>query len=365
MLSNREYNFDRVFRLAISAALLYGLIRTVGYLSDVLFPFAVAFLFAYLLNPIVLEVQKKIGNRPIAVFATLAGIGALITLAGLILIPRIMAELSHMGVLVGRVVNDANFARRAAELLPPNLWESIREYATRQQILEILRQKDFWSLTQSVAQKILPGVWGIVAGTTNFLLGIVGMFVIGLYMVFLLLDYQRVKRDWKKMIPPSYREPIIEFLRDFDCEMNRYFRAQAVLAGTVGILFALGFTLIGLPMGILLGLFIGLLNMVPYLQVIGLVPASILALCMALETGGGVMTALLLTLIVFAVVQAIQDIYLMPKIMGKATGMSPAMILLSISVWGKLLGFLGLVIALPMTCLVTAYYHRLLADPKS
>ncbi len=364
MLDEREYTFDRVFRLALTAGLLYALIRTVGYLSDVLFPFAVAFLLAYLLNPLFLMVQKRIGNLPLAVFATLAGLAAILALAGAIFIPMIMGEIAQMGKLVGRLVNDAELAKRAAEILPPNLWESIREYATRQQFLEILRQKDFWSLAQAVAGKVLPGVWGILAGTTHFLLAIVGLFVIALYMVFLMLDYQRVKRDWKKLIPAAYRESAVEFLMEFDAQMSRYFRAQAVIAGTVGVLFAIGFTIIGLPMGILLGLFVGLLNMVPYLQIVGLIPAAVLALVMALETGGSVMTALLLVLIIFAVVQALQDAVIMPRVMGKATGLSPAMILLSISIWGKLLGFLGLVIALPMTCLVTAYYRRILADPE-
>lgn len=362
MLDEREYTFDRVFRLALSVGLLYALIRTAGYLSDALFPFAVAFLIAYLLNPLVVLAQTRIKSRPLAVFATLAALAVLLGSAGALLAPMIMQELGQLGRLVGRLVNDAELARRAADKLPPNLWESLREYATKQQFVELLRQRDFWSLAQAVSAKVLPGVWGFVAGTTQFLFGIVGFFIIGLYTVFLMLDYQKVKRDGEKLIPAPYRKTVVEFLREFDAQMSRYFRAQAVLAGAVGVLFAVGFTLIGMPMGILLGLFVGLLNMVPYLQVIGLVPAALLALFMALESGGSVPQALLLTGAVFIVVQAIQDAVLMPRIMGKATGLSPAMILLSISIWGKLLGFLGLVIALPMTCLVSAYYRRLLAS---
>jgi predicted PurR-regulated permease PerM len=104
------------------------------------------------------------------------------------------------------------------------------------------------------------------------------------------------------------------------------------------------------------------LNMVPYLQVIGLIPAFLLALVHGLETGGSVWIPLALTGLVFVVVQAIQDGILVPKIMGRVTGLSPAMILLSLSVWGKLLGIFGLLIALPMTCLLLAYYRRFLAS---
>ena len=117
-------------------------------------------------------------------------------------------------------------------------------------------------------------------------------------------------------------------------------------------------------MAILLGLFIGLLNMVPYLQMIGIIPAVLLALVHALETGTNFWMVLGLTGLVFAVAQIVQDAFLVPKIMGDVTGLSPAAILLSLSIWGKLLGIFGLLIALPMTCLLLAYYQRLLATSQ-
>ncbi|MEE8424748.1 MAG: AI-2E family transporter [Elusimicrobiota bacterium] len=361
MLGSRPYNFDRVVRLALSAGVLYALVRLTAHLADVLLPFAVAFLLAYLLNPLVLRVQKRIKNRAAAVFVTLGGVAAGLALIGMLCVPLIMKEVAHMGQLGGRLVSDSDLAVRAAEKLPADLWETLREYAGTEQVRDILKHRDFWGFGQAILKKAVPGIWGIVAGTTSFLFGLIGLFVILLYLIFLLLDYQKVKDQWKKLIPPAYRKPTLDFLRDFDGAMSRHFRAQAVVAGTVGVLFAVGFSLIGLPMAILLGLFVGLLNMVPYLQIVGLVPAALLALVMAVESGGNVLTTLALTGGVFIVVQAIQDTILTPRIMGKATGLSPAMILLSISIWGKLLGFLGLVIALPATCLVLAYYHRLLA----
>jgi len=364
MLDNKPYTLDRLVRIGVTLFVLYAMIRLMGYLSDVLIPFAVAFLLAYLLNPIVLIVQKKIPTRSLAVFVTLIGITLILALLGMIFIPMIMQEIAHMGQLGKKLVTDSEMAQRAAERLPPNIWQTLRNYANAEQFREILGHKDFWSLLQSIARKAVPGVWGIVAGTTSFLLGIIGLFIIALYLIFLLLDYQRVKDTWKELIPPTYRKPILDFIIEFDSALSRHFRAQVVVALGVGILFSIGFSLIGLPLAILLGLFVGLLNMVPYLQIIGLVPAGLLALVMALDSGGDVLTATALTGLVFLVVQGIQDTLIMPRVMGKVTGLSPAMILLSISIWGKLLGFLGLVIALPMTCLVLAYYRRLLAINK-
>ena len=146
--------------------------------------------------------------------------------------------------------------------------------------------------------------------------------------------------------------------------MSQYFRGQTAVAFMCGVLFSVGFVLVGLPLGVLLGMFVGLLNMVPYLQMIGFIPAFMLAVIHALESNTGIWMTLGMTAGVFAVVQLIQDGILVPKIMGKVTGLNPAMIMLALSIWGKLLGLLGLIIALPMTYLLLIYYRRLLASTR-
>jgi predicted PurR-regulated permease PerM len=131
-----------------------------------------------------------------------------------------------------------------------------------------------------------------------------------------------------------------------------------MVAFLVGVLFSIGFLIIDFPMAIGLGLFIGLLNMVPYAQVLGFIPTIILALLKSNDTGESFWLIMLMAIVVFCVVQAIQDLYLVPKIMGKAMGLNPAVILLSLSVWGSLLGIVGMIIALPITTLLISYYKR-------
>jgi predicted PurR-regulated permease PerM len=101
--------------------------------------------------------------------------------------------------------------------------------------------------------------------------------------------------------------------------------------------------------------------MVPYLQIVGLIPAFLLAIVGSVAQGDPWWQLLLFTGIVFACVQTLQDTVLVPKIMGRVTGLSPAMILLSLSIWGRLLGLFGVLIALPMTCLLLAYYRRFIS----
>jgi len=364
LFNGKPYTLDRIVRIVITVGLLGGLIWLLGYLSDVLIPFAVALLLAYLINPLVLLVQKKVENRVAAVFISLSAVLMGVALLGWLFIPVITKEIAHMGKILTAVVSNSDLAERAAKYLPPDLWQAVKDYAARKDVQDFFQTENFWSIAEGVTRKVLPGVWGVITGTASFIMGLVGLAVIGLYLVFLLFNYQKIKESWKDLIPPAYREAVTGFVEEFNLAMKRYFRGQAAVASIVGVLFALGFWIIGLPMGVLLGLFIGLLNMVPYLQIIGLIPAFLLALVHALEMGGSLWMILSLTGLVFAVVQIIQDVILVPKIMGRVTGLSPAMILLSLSIWGKLLGVFGLLIALPMTCLLLAYYRRFLVTAE-
>jgi len=264
-----------------------------------------------------------------------------------------------MGRIVTDLVNNSDLAEKASKQLPPDFWQFIKNFLARPEIKDFFQDISIWKILKIAAQKVLPGLWGLITGTASFFAWLIGFFVIGLYFIFLLLDYEAVQ-GWKELVPPAYRESIVGFVDDFESAMSNYFRGQAAVASICGVLFALGFALIGLPLGILLGLFIGLLNMVPYLQILGLIPAGLLALVHAVQSGTNIWMVLGLTGLVFVVVQIIQDVILVPKIMGKVTGLNPAMMMLSLTIWGKLLGLLGMIIALPVTYLLLVYYRRLI-----
>ena len=365
MSEPKPFTFDRVVRILVSVGILAGVIWLAGYLSDVLIPFAIALLMAYLTNPLVNLVQKKITHRVAAVFVTLFIIIALAIVLGWLLIPMIAGEIVQMGQIVTDLVNDSDLAEKASKKLPPDLWQPIKNFFARTEIKDFFADINIWKIVKAVGQKVLPGVWGLITGTASVFAWLIGLFVVGLYFVFLLLDYDAVER-WKELVPPAYRDSVVGVVDDFESAMSNYFRGQAAVASICGILFAIGFALVGLPLGILLGLFVGLLNMVPYLQIIGLIPAGLLAFMHAVQSDTSIWTVFALTGLVFVVVQVIQDTFLVPRIMGKVTGLNPAMIMLSLSIWGKLLGLLGMIIALPVTYLLLVYYRRLIqTSPQS
>lgn len=359
VFNNKPYTADRIVRICITIILFGGFVWLLNYLSDVLIPFAVAFLLAYLINPLVLLLQKKIPNRFAAVFISLFIVLAGITVLAWLFIPIIMNEIIHTGNVLTAVFYNSELAERAGQYMPKDIWQTVKDYVEKNELQDSFKRANLGKIIATIARKVLPGIWGVITGTASFVIGLIGLSIIGLYLIFLLLDYQKIRQNWKSLLPPAYRETIPAFIIEFESAMKVYFRGQAAVATIVGILYSLGFWIINLPLGILLGLFIGLLNMVPYLQVIGFIPAFLLGFIHALETGGNLWLMFGLICLVFVIVQVIQDGILVPKIMGSVTGLSPAIILLSLSIWGKLLGIFGLLIAIPVTCLFFAYYRRL------
>ena len=172
------------------------------------------------------------------------------------------------------------------------------------------------------------------------------------------LDYEKITRNFKAAIPPKYRHIGFKIIRDVEQTMSRYFRGQALVSLFVGIIFAVEFSIIGLPMAIAFGLFIGVLNMVPYLQLVSIPIAAFLCLVLSVDTGQPFWPLFGWTFAAYCICQLIQDLVLVPRIMKQQMGLNPAIVFLSLSVWGYLLGFVGLIIALPMTTLVISYYSE-------
>jgi predicted PurR-regulated permease PerM len=241
-----------------------------------------------------------------------------------------------------------------SEYFSPQVNERIEEIIQSIDIKTLIESQEI----QQGVKKVLPILGDWISSGVNALMGLAVAFICILYIIFLLIDYEKITTNWHKYIPARFRDSIVMLLSDLDRNMNAYFRGQALVAGIVGILFAIGFQIIGLPMGIGVGLFIGVLNLVPYMQALGIPPCILLGLIQSAETGRPVWVVMLCIAAVFIIVQTIQDMVLVPKIMGDVTGMGPAWILLSLSIWGSLLGFVGMIIALPVTTLLVSYYKR-------
>ena len=358
-LFNKPFTFDRVMRIVFGIALISGLVYLVTLLRNALLPFLIAWLLACMMQPFVKFFQYKLGlrSRVLSIMALLVSMALAITLLVVMVVPSIAAEADKTIELLR--THDPGEGH--IPFIPQAWLDYLEANVDFTQLMDYLN-KD--SLLKAIKQ-IAPQVWSFLSNTFSVLLSITIVFMILLYFIFILLDYEKIANGWPQLIPGKYRPFMEGLVEDVEYNMNRYFRGQALIAFCVGVLLAVGFKIIDFPLAVTLGLFIGMLNLIPYMQTIGIIPMLILALLRSAETGENFWIIFGLALLVLGIVQMIQDLFLTPRIMGKAMGLNPAIILLSLSIWGTLLGFIGLIIALPLTTLCLSYYERfILQDGK-
>ena len=348
----KKITFDSFIRGIISALIIIGVLYLVNYLSSVLLPFFVAWLIAYMTYPMVtfFQYRLKLKNRVLSIFVTMLVLLTLLILAFVVLVPPIVDELGKLKELLTAYFIEGS--KQAA--IPGTVANFIKEHVNMIQIQSTLSEEN---LSQAI-RSLLPKAWNILTQSVNIVVSIFAAFIVLLYTFFILLDYETIANGWVGLVPAKYREMTVRIVNDVKDGMNRYFRGQALVAFLVGVLFSIGFLIIDFPLAVGFGLFIGLLNMVPYLQLIALAPTVLLALLKAADTGESFWWILACALLVFCVVQIIQDGFIVPKVMGKITGLNPAIILLSLSVWGALMGIVGMIIALPCTTIMLSYYKR-------
>ena len=347
----RPFTLARTVRIFFTIAVVLAVLWLVGYLKGVLLPFVVACLICYILEPVVKWNMRWTHCRKRFLPVILTLLEATVLIGGLIMVtvPYLVSEYQDMALTIRK------FA--ATQISIPYLSESwhriIRENIDFDELSRLL-SRDEW---KQLARTAISSSWSFLTSSVAFIAGVVSWLIVVLYVIFIMLDYERLMLSFKQLVPYSHRQRTFRIARDIKNTMQRYFRGQFLIAMLVGLMFAAGFLLIDLPMGVALGLFIGVLNLVPYLQLISLPITAVLCMIWTMTTGGSFWLIFWEAMAVYVVVQCIQDLLLTPKIMGKAMGLNPAVILLSLSIWGSLLGFMGFIIALPLTTLILSYYN--------
>ena len=349
----REFTFDRIARMLVLSVLILLIYVAVQAIWSIILPFLLAGIFAYVMMPLVrfFQYTLRLRSRGLSVILTLLLLGAVVYLAIIFIIPSINAEIEKTlqviaGYSSGQDILTMILPRNIRNYLNGGLrWGNFPQQLSFEKVLENVKL-------------LLDQVGGIINSTLSiFSWGLV--FLIGfIYFVFILLDFENLARGFISLFPKTLRPTIRTISMDLDRYMNNYFRGQALIAISVGILLSIGFNIIGLPLATAMGIFIGILNFIPYMQALGIIPLGLASLLMAAQTGENAFVCMLLAYGVLMIVQIIQDMIIVPHIMGQTMGMRPSLILLVLSIWGYLLGFFGMLIALPITMFIYSLYMR-------
>ena len=355
-MGKQEITFDKFIRWTGIILLVIAVLVTVNYLSGVLLPFFIAWLFAYLLYPIVKFVQYKMKVKVRALAILITMLLAVIVIAGVtyLIIPPMIEQFGKLSAIFSHWLNNSAHTN--------SVTSAISDWITQNQkdIEGFLKSKDFSDIVKSA----MPKLFNIVGQTASVIVSIIASFITLLYTFFILLDYEFLTENWIRIFPKKHRPFWAELMKDVERELNNYIRGQGLVALSMGILFCIGFTIIDFPMGIGLGIMIGIMDLVPYLHTFALIPTAFLAMLKAADTGQNFWIVFGLAVGLFIVIQVICDMVVTPKIMGKAMGLNPAILLLSLSVWGALLGFIGVIIALPLTTLIITYWQKYVTREK-
>lgn len=348
--------FDKFVRWLLITVGVVAALVIINYLSAVLLPFFIAWFFAYLINPLVLFLHKRLHIRPRALAILTALLIVVAVLGGVLwlIVPPMIEQIEAAGDVLFRWLGQSTHSNSVVG--------TVKHWALNHQgeIERFFRSKDF----NEIVKFATPHVVDFLGKTVNVAMSLFAVATTLLYLFFILLDYDKLSTRWIQLFPRRQRPFCQELMSDVERALNNYIRGQSLVALCMAVLFCIGLSIIDFPMAIGFGILIGILDLVPYLHTFALIPAAFLSLLKAQATGNSFVLEFCLVVAVFIVVQIIIDMLVTPKIMGKAMGLNPAILLLSLSVWGTLLGFIGLIVALPLTTLLIAYWMRYVAGDR-
>ena len=355
-MKKREITFDTFARALFFVGALVAGYFLIRYLWPVLLPFFIAWMLAYMLFPVVKFFQYKchLRNRVVSIIITLLLAIALVSGVVLLILPVLIEEVGNIkSVAINFIENGTRNAN-----IPDFIENFFRQTFGQYDLKKLLLKED----VQNLIKDTVPQVWDFLWTTAGTIVSIVASLIALLYLFFLLLDYEHFSEGFVKMAP-KHRQPFVRTLmNDVDNSMGHFFRGQSLVALSNTVMFVIGFVIIGFPAPIALGVFIGVISFVPYLQVVGFLPATILALLQAAKTGDNFWMLIGGVCLVYLVVQILQDTIFTPRIMGKMMGLRPAIVLLSLSVGAYILGIIGLILALPVTTIIISYYKRYISE---
>lgn len=351
---SRPFTFDRVVRMVIALAIIAVAVWLIGVLKNVLLPFCLACLISYIMEPFVEFNQRLLRRkgRVLAVFVTIFDVTVILAIILYFFIPMVGNEIEQMEGMLKKY-SDYKFT---IPFLPDNVTAVIEQRFDFSKLLD--------ELSTGKGSVILSKGEDLVAASVEMLMHSLEWLLTFIYIIFILIDYDKLGDGFKLLVPEKYKAPVFQVMKDIKDSMNIYFRSQLLIASCAAVFYCIGFSIVELPMAIVMGLLVGILYMIPYFQYVTLIPVTIL--CFITSLGGEISfwTMLGKCGLVYVISQCICDYILTPKIMGKSLGLNPAIILLSLSIWGTLLGIIGMIIALPLTTLILSYYKKVIIEHK-
>jgi predicted PurR-regulated permease PerM len=322
------------------AIVVWALAGTLSYFYKLVLPLSVAGVLALVLYPVVdfLEARLKL-HRAAASGLILLVFMAMIAGAAILLVPTLVRQLGHFSDIAPGI------------LLSWQDYLSVRFPGTFKAVMA--------NVEESTLKDIVPDMERPGMALKSYAGVLAGLGFVPLFLFFALVSGSHLRgqiESFLAVFSASTKNNVLYSIDVFTRQVTGFFQGQLVIAVIMGAMFAAGFTAIGLKGGILIGLVLGLLNIVPFL---GTLVGLLIVLPMAYFQPGGSLHLLMLGLLVFTVVQLVESWLLTPKIMANRSGLHPALVVISVFFWGTALdGIIGMILAVPLTAFVVAVWAQ-------
>jgi predicted PurR-regulated permease PerM len=317
-------------------------------LKSALTPLAVAFLLAYLLDPLIDRLEAYRIPRPAAIVLLLAAWGAAVVVFMAFLIPIMQKEVATLAQQLPAYLDTAlgvlgSYQQSLGITFPGNLQEALEQLKERGTELPL-----GW------IRSLLANIAGLFSNTVGMLVGLIVIPVIAFYF---LVDFDRLQEQMFGYVPPRYREYAAEKGRQVDHIISSFIRGQLTVCAILGILYAVGYLAIGIHLAIVIGLIGGMIAIIPYVgSAVAVFSAS--AICLLQY---GIDVRIVLVVGWYTIVQSLEGYILTPRIVGHSLGLHPVAVIVALLIGGDLLGFLGLLIAVPAAAVVKVFVSEALA----
>jgi predicted PurR-regulated permease PerM len=350
-------------RLALLVlALLLGWL-VVRLLREVLTPFVVAFALAYFLNPAANALERgleralggwprlrqRVGPRALAVAALAAAVVLAAATIVVLVVPAGYHQVTEAAAKVPEYL--ARLRARADPLYQRlNLRYPEEVAAVRERAVATLREH-----FPQLLRPLTRGVGAAFSSVLNFVLAVLNLIIVPVFAFYLLYDMNRIREGVKELVPPRYRDYVWARGREVDRLLSAFVRGQLTVCLILGTFYAVGLTLCGVPMGLLVGLVIGLFNFVPFMSYVLGLPLGLVLSWLDDQSPA----RLLAVVVVFAVGQFVEGNFITPKIVGESLGLHAVVVMLAVLVGGTLFGFVGMFAAVPLTAALSVFWRDL------
>lgn len=350
----RLFRYTAVVLSLVALTALIGIIvwsfgRVLSVFYNLLLPLALAGILALVLYPAVGSLERWL-RLPRVLAIVLVLVVFFVAIGGLIflLVPTVVSQAVQLMTVLPDIL--ANWQERFSSHFPE---------------LSAMISSRMENGGGNESKPVLPGLEDPGKIIMSYLGLLAGIGFVPFLLFFALLSGGLLRGKASELLSVFHKttqQKVLYFMDVFVGYITAFFQGQLIIAVCMGTLYALGFTLIGLKFGVLVGLVLGLLNIVPFL---GTLIGLLVVLPMAyLQPEGGIQL-LLMTGLVFAAVQLIESWLLTPRIMANHSGLHPALVVISLFFWGTALGgIIGMVLAVPLTAFFVAIWSEIKASLK-